>query len=169
MRTVAKYVWVLLALFVVQILLGAITAHHPIEAQQPHGFALSDALQYSLSRIWHTPLTVLWIAVAWLGAGLYIAPALSGHEPKFQRFGVNLLFAPLLIVVVGSFTGQWFAVMQKLGLDYNFWFGYQGWEYADMGRFWQWYLFIGLLLWVTLVSRALWPALRGPASTPRAI
>ena len=169
MRAVAKYFWVVLALFIVQILLGAITAHYQIEGQHAYGFALSEILPYSLSRTWHTQLAVLWIAVAWLGTGLYIAPALSGHEPKFQRFGVNFLFVSLLLIVVGSFTGQWFAVMQKLGLKYNFWFGHQGWEYADMGRFWQWYLFVGLLLWVTLVGRALWPVLRGPATASRTI
>jgi nitric oxide reductase subunit B len=111
----------------------------------------------------------LWIAVAWLGTGLYIGPALSGHEPRFQRLGVNFLFACLLIIVVGSFAGQWLAVMQKLGLQYNFWFGHQGWEYADMGRFWQYFLFVGLLLWLTLVGRALWPILRGPATDSKSI
>ena len=80
---------------------------------------------------------MLWIATAWLGTGLYIGPAISGHEPKYQRLGVNVLFVCLLIIVVGSFTGQWFAVMQKLGLANNFWFGHQGWEYVDLGRFWQ--------------------------------
>jgi nitric oxide reductase subunit B len=77
----------------------------------------------------------------------------------------------LLVIVVGSFTGQWLAVTQRLGLEANFWFGHQGWEYADMGRFWQWYLFIGLLLWVVLVGRAIWPVLRerGPANASRSI
>ncbi len=42
----------------------------------------------------------------------------------------------------------------------NFWFGHQGYEYVDLGRFWQIYLFVGLLLWVVLVMRALWPALQ---------
>ena len=164
MRATAKYFWVVLALFLAQILLGAITAHYQVEGQEAYGFALSEYLPYSLTRTWHTQLAVLWIAAAWLGTGLYIAPALSGHEPKFQRLGVNFLFVCLLVIVVGSFAGQWFAVMQKLGLDHNFWFGHQGWEYADMGRFWQWFLFVGLLLWVTLVGRALWPVLRGPAT-----
>ena len=169
MRAVAKYFWVVLALFLTQILLGAITAHYQVEGQNAYGFALSEILPYSLSRTWHTQLGVLWIAVAWLGTGLYIAPALSGHEPKYQRFGVNFLFVSLLLIVVGSFAGQWLAVMQKLGLEHNFWFGHQGWEYADMGRFWQWYLFIGLLLWVTLVGRALWPVLRGPSTDSKSI
>ncbi|HWS27767.1 MAG TPA: nitric-oxide reductase large subunit [Xanthomonadales bacterium] len=169
MRATAKYFWVVLALFLSQILLGAITAHYQVEGQEAYGFALAEYLPYSLARTWHTQLAVLWIAVAWLATGLYIAPALSGHEPKFQRLGVNFLFVSLLIIVVGSFAGQWFAVMQKLGLEQNFWFGHQGWEYADMGRFWQWYLFIGLLLWLTLVGRSLWPLLRGPAHESKSI
>ena len=143
-----------------QILLGAITAHYQVEGQQFYGFDISQILPYSLTRSWHTELAVLWIATAWLATGLYIAPAVSGHEPKFQRLGVNMLWFCLLIIVVGAFAGQWFAVMQKLGLANNFWFGHQGWEYVDLGRFWQIFLFVGLLLWLGLVGRALWPALR---------
>ena len=160
MRATAKYFWVVMALFLVQILLGAITAHYQVEGQEAYGFALADVLPYSLTRTWHTQLAVLWIATAWLGRGLYIGPAISGHEPKFQRLGVNFLWVCLLVIVVGSFVGQWLAVMQKLGLDKNFWFGHQGWEYVDLGRFWQAFLFVGLLLWLALVGRALWPAMR---------
>jgi nitric oxide reductase subunit B len=160
MRATAKYFWVVVALFLVQILLGAMTAHYQVEGQQAYGFALADVLPYSLTRSWHTQLAVLWIATAWLATGLYIAPAISGHEPKYQRLGVNVLFVCLLVIVVGAFAGQWLAVMQKLGLERNFWFGHQGWEYVDIGRFWQSFLFVGLLLWLLLVGRALWPALR---------
>ena len=160
MRATAKYFWLVIALFLTQILLGAITAHYQVEGQEAYGFALSNILPYSLSRTWHTQLAVLWIATAWLGMGLYIGPAISGHEPRFQRLGVNFLFTCLLVIVVGAFTGQWLAVMQKLGLDKNFWFGHQGWEYVDLGRFWQIFLFIGLGVWLTLVGRALWPAIR---------
>jgi nitric oxide reductase subunit B len=159
MKATAKYFWLVVALFLVQILLGAITAHYQVEGQNAYGFALAEVLPYSITRSWHTQLAVLWIATAWLATGLYIGPAISGHEPKYQRLGVNILFICLLVIVVGAFTGQWLAVMQKLGLANNFWFGHQGWEYVDMGRFWQWFLFIGLLLWLALCGRALWPAL----------
>lgn len=159
MKATAKYFWLVVAMFLLQILLGATTAHYQVEGQNAYGIALSEVLPYALTRSWHTQLAVLWIAVAWLATGLYIGPAISGHEPKYQRLGVNLLFACLVVIVVGAFTGQWFAVMQKLGLANNFWFGHQGWEYVDIGRFWQWFLFIGLLLWLVLVGRALWPAL----------
>src|SRR4029453_9667297 len=160
MRATAKYFWVVLALFLTQILLGAITAHYSVEGQQLYGMPLADVLAYSLTRTWHTELAVLWIATAWLGTGLYIGPAISGHDTKFQRLGVNLLLAFLLIIVVGAFAGQWFAVMQKLGLEHNFWFGHQGWEYADIGRFWQIFLFIGLVLCLVLAGCSLWPRLR---------
>ena len=160
MKATAKYFWVVVALFLCQILLGATTAHFQVEGQEAYGLKIAEYLPYSLTRSWHTQLAVLWIATAWLATGLYIGPAISGHEPKYQRAGVNVLFACLLIIVVGSFAGQWFAVMQKMGLKYNFWFGHQGWEYTDIGRFWQAFLFVGLLVWLTLVGRALWPALK---------
>jgi nitric oxide reductase subunit B len=160
MAATAKYFWVVLALFLAQILFGAMTAHYQVEGQLVYGYEAAEILPYAITRTWHTQLAVLWIATAWLGTGLYMAPAVSGYEPKFQRLGVNVLWACLLIIVGGAFAGQWFAVMQKLGLENNFWFGHQGWEYADIGRFWQWFLFIGLMLWLVLVGRALWPALK---------
>jgi nitric oxide reductase subunit B len=165
MRAAAKYFWIVLALFLVQIVLGAVTAHYQVEGQEFYGADLASVLPYSLTRTWHTQLAVLWIATAWLGTGLFIAPAIGGKEPKFQRLGVNFLFLCLLIIVVGAFAGQWFAVMQKLGLAKNFWFGHQGYEYVDLGRFWQIFLFVGLLLWLVLVGRALWPALKAKSDT----
>ena len=160
MRATAKFFWLVIALFLTQILLGAITAHYQVEGRDFYGLAISNFLPYSLTRSWHTELAVLWIATAWLGTGLFIAPAISDHEPKFQRLGVNVLFGALVLVVVGAFAGQWFAVMQKMGLAANFWIGHQGWEYVDIGRVFQIGLFVGLMLWLTLVGRALWPAIR---------
>lgn len=160
MKASAKYFWIVIALLIVQIGLGAATAHYQVEGQHFYGVNLAEWLPYSLTRSWHTQLAVLWIATAWLGTGLYIAPAISGYEPPWQRAGVNFLFVSLIVIVVGAFFGQWMAVMQKMGLTENFWFGHQGWEYVDLGRFWQIYLFIGLLLWLGLVGRALWPAIR---------
>ena len=144
-----------------QIVLGGITAHYAVEGQSFYGIDLASILPYSVTRSWHLQLAVLWIATAWLATGLYIAPAISGHEPKFQRLGVNFLFTCLLVIVVGALGGQWFAVMQKMGLAANFWFGHQGWEYVDIGRFWQAFLFVGLMLWLVLVGRALWRRVTG--------
>ncbi len=160
MRATGKYFLTVVALLLLQVILGGVTAHYAVEGQDFYGFPLAEYLPYAVTRTWHTQLAIFWIATAWLATGLYIAPALSGHEPKFQRLGVNLLFVALLIVVVGSFAGQWLGVMQKMHPEMNFWFGHHGYEYVDLGRFWQILLFIGLLLWLLLVGRGLWPLLR---------
>ncbi len=158
MRATLKYFWVVAALIVVQVLLGAVTAHYGVEGTAFYGFPLAEYLPYSVTRTWHVQLGIFWIATSWLATGLFIAPAVSGHEPKFQRAGVNFLFFCLLIIVVGSLAGQWFGVMQRLDLVENFWFGHQGYEYVDLGRFWQIFLLVGLFLWLLLMVRAIWPA-----------
>ncbi|MCP4250544.1 MAG: nitric-oxide reductase large subunit [bacterium] len=160
MKATLKYFWVVTGLMVVQVGLGAVTAHYGVEGSGFYGFPLADWLPYAVTRTWHTQLGIFWIATAWLGTGLFVAPAVSGHEPRFQRLGVNFLFGCLLVIVVGSMFGQWLGVQQRLGLTANFWFGHQGYEYVDLGRFWQIFLFVGLLLWVVLMVRALWPAIR---------
>lgn len=160
MRATSKYFWVVCAMFLCQILLGIITAHYAVEGQGLYGLPFAEYLPYSVTRTWHTQLAVLWIATAWLATGLYVAPMLGGRDPKFQRFGVNFLFISLLIIVIGSFAGQWAAVHRFFDdLTMNFWFGHQGYEYVDLGRFWQIFLTIGLFLWVALVVRGMWPAL----------
>src|SRR5690606_15614332 len=109
-------------------------------------------------------LGILWIATAWLATGLYIAPSLSGKDPKYQQLGVNFLFICVLIIVFGSMAGQWLGIMQKIGLETNFWFGHQGYEYVDLGRFWQWFLFIGLFVWLALMVRPLIPIFKTNSS-----
>lgn len=161
MRATAKYFWVVCAMFLGQVLLGIVTAHYAVEGQGLYGLPFAEYLPYTVTRTWHTQLAVLWIATAWLASGLYVAPMLGGKDPKFQRFGVNFLFISLLIIVIGSFVGQWAAVHRFFNdLTMNFWFGHQGYEYVDLGRFWQIYLTIGLFLWVALVVRGLWPVLQ---------
>lgn len=160
MKATAKYCVVVVALFVVQCLLGAVTAHYTVEGHAFFGFPLGDYLPYAVTRTWHIQLAVFWIATAFLAAGLFLAPAVGGKEPRFQRLGVNVLFGALLLVVVGSLAGEWAAVRQLFDLDLSFWFGHQGYEYVDLGRVWQIALFIGLSLWLVLMLRALWPALK---------
>jgi nitric oxide reductase subunit B len=136
------------------------TAHYQVEGQEFYGIAARrDAALFADAHLAYAARG----AVDRHRLARYRPVHRAGdlrHEPKFQRLGVNFLFLCLLIIVVGAFAGQWFAVMQKLGLANNFWFGHQGWEYVDIGRFWQVFLFVGLMLWLTLMGRALWPALK---------
>ncbi|MGE5564710.1 MAG: nitric-oxide reductase large subunit [Parcubacteria group bacterium] len=165
MKATGKYFLTVIGLFLLQVGLGAITAHYAVEGHDFYGVPISDIIPYAVTRTWHTQLAVFWIATAWLATGLYVAPLISGHEPKFQRLGVNLLWGALVFVVLGSMAGEWLGVQQVFDLDTNWWFGHQGWEYVDLGRFWQTLLFVGLMLWLVLVGRALWPALRKPSES----
>ena len=159
-KATIKYFWVVSALILVQMLLGVITAHYGVEGDGFYGFPLSDWLPYSVTRTWHVQMGLFWIATAWLAAGLFIGPLVSGEEPKGQTLGVNFLFGALLLVVVGSLTGEWLSIQNKMTDTVSFYLGHQGYEYVDLGRVWQIALMVGLLLWLFLMIRVLLPALR---------
>ncbi|WP_308419521.1 nitric-oxide reductase large subunit [Chitinimonas koreensis] len=165
MRATRKYFYVVIALLLVQIGMGVVSAHYAVEGQSFFGLPLAELLPFVVSRTIHTQLGVLWIATAWLATGLYIAPALSGREPPLQKLGVDLLFYALLLIVAGSIACGWIGSLQQLGTTFSFWLGNQGLEYTSMGRVWQYLLFVGLLFWLLLMGRALWPALKRPGES----
>jgi nitric oxide reductase subunit B len=159
-RATFKYFWVVAALILTQIVVGIITAHYGVEGGGFYGIPLAKWLPYSVTRTWHVQLGIFWIATAWLAAGLFIGPLVSGKEPKGQRIGVNVLFVALLIVVAGSMSGEWLSIANRLSDTVSFYWGHQGYEYVDLGRGWQILLFAGLLIWFALVVRAIRPALK---------
>lgn len=165
MKATRKYFFVVVGLMLLQIAMGVVTAHYAVEGNGFFGFPLADFLPYSTSRTIHTQMGIFWIATAWLATGLYIAPLLSGHEPKFQKLGVDVLFYALVFVVLGSTAFGWLGTLQRQGFEFTFWLGAQGLEFTSMGRVWQILLFVGLLLWLFLLGRALWPALKKASET----
>lgn len=159
-KATLKYFLVVTLLFLLQIIMGIVTAHYGVEGGGFYGIPLAEYLPYVVTRTWHTQLGIFWIATAWLAAGLFIGPIICGYEPKYQKLGVDALFGALLVVVLGSMGGQWMSVMHKLDGASAFYLGHQGYEYVDLGRVWQAALFVGLLLWLFLVARTAVPALR---------
>ncbi|MFC3338414.1 nitric-oxide reductase large subunit [Paracandidimonas soli] len=160
-KALGKYLFIVVALFTVQIMLGGVTAHYTLEGQSFYGIPLSDWFPYSLLRTWHIQAALFWIATGFLAFGLFFVPILNGgKDPKFQKLGVDVLFYALLILVVGSFAGNYLAIAHILPPELNFWFGHQGYEYIDLGRFWQWVKLAGLLIWLGLMLRGVVPALR---------
>jgi len=157
-----RYFWVVAAMILAQIMLGVLTAHYGVEGRGFYGIPLAKWLPYSVTRTWHLQLGLFWIATAWLASGLVIGPVVSGVEPKGQKLGVNVLFGALLVVVVGSLAGEWLSIQHRIDGPASFYLGHQGYEYVDLGRVWQIGLFVGLLLWLFLVIRAVWPAMKHP-------
>jgi nitric oxide reductase subunit B len=160
-RALAKYLFVVLALFIFQVSIGGLTAHYTVEGQSFYGVDLSHWFPYALTRTWHLQSALLWIATGFLAAGLFLAPIINGGiDPKHQKLGVDILFWALVTVVAGSFVGNYLAIAQILPASASFWLGHQGYEYLDLGRVWQIGLFSGLILWLVLMLRAMVPALR---------
>ncbi len=160
-KALGKYLFIVVALLVAQVLLGGFVAHYTVEGQQFYGMDISQYLPYSLVRTWHIQTALFWIATAFLSAGLFLAPIINGgKDPKYQKLGVNFLFLALLIVVIGSFTGNYFAIANPQPGMLSFWFGIQGYEYIDLGRFWQILLFVGFIVWLGLMLRAVWGAFK---------
>ena len=169
MYATKKYFYVVIALLLVQVGTGAVTAHYAVEGNGFYGFPLAKILPWVVSRTVHTQLGVLWIATAWLATGLYISPLLGGREPRLQKLGVNALFWALLLIVAGSILFGWFDSLKHPGPDFSFWIGNQGLAYTSMGRVWQILLFVGLLFWLFLMGRALLPALKDRATNGRGL
>jgi len=165
MKATRKYFFTVIGLLLLQVGMGAITAHYAVEGRSFFGLPLAELLPYVVSRTVHTQMGIFWIATAWLATGLYIAPLLGGREPKLQKLGVDVLFWALIVIVVGSTACGWLGTLQHNGVDFSFWLGNQGLAYTSMGRVWQVLLFVGLLFWAFLLGRALWPALTNPSES----
>eukprot|EP01037_Dinobryon_pediforme_P000346 gene346-348_t len=162
-RALGKYLFLIVALFSFQVLLGGFTAHYTVEGQQFYGINVSQWFPYSLVRTWHLQSALFWIATGFLAAGLFLAPLINGgKDPAYQKLGVDILFWALVVVVVGSFTGNYLAIAQILPPEWNFWLGHQGYEYVDLGRLWQIGKFTGIAFWLVLMLRGIVPALRTP-------
>ena len=160
-KAVGLYFGVVALLFLLQALAGGALAHYRVESGAFYGFDLARYLPYNLLRTFHLQLAIFWIATAWVAGGLFLAPIVGGAEPRGQRAGVLALLAALAVVVFGSLGGEWLGINDRLG-DLWFWFGHQGSEYLDLGRFWQLLLAVGLAGWLVLMYRALRPAIRDP-------
>ncbi len=157
---VIKYFWAVAGLFLLQMIMGVISAHYGVEGNGFYGIPIDRWLPYAVTRTWHTQLGIFWIATAWLAAGLFIGPVVSGKELPGQRLGVNVLFVALVTVVVGSLIGEWLSVKGYFQGSNWFWWGHQGFEYVDLGRIWQIALLTGLGLWLYLVGRNVIPGIK---------
>ena len=155
-RSLGKYLFTILALFLFQLGMGGIIAHYTVEGQAFYGIPLAQYFPYSIARTWHIQASLFWIAMAFLSAGLFLAPIINGgKDPKYQKLGVDILFWALVVLVVGSFAGTYLGVAHQIPAAWNFLLGHQGYEYIELGRIWQWIEYIGILFWLVLMIRSI--------------
>lgn len=60
---------------------------------------------------------------------------------------------------MGSMIGEWGHILGWI--DSHWWlFGHFGWEYIELGKFWQILFIVGMVLWVIILCRGFLPAIR---------
>jgi len=96
----------------------------------------------------------LWVSTSFLAAGIFLVPMIAGKEPEHQQWLSYALLFALAFVVFGSLAGEYAGIHGWIQQGWS-WFGAQGFEYLDLGRFFQVLLTAGLAFWVILIFRGL--------------
>ena len=87
-------------------------AHAYYDRRSFYGIALHDILPFNFLRDVHIQAPIIWIGVSWIGAGLFLAPAIAGgREARGQGILVDLLFWVTLVIVAGALIGNWLGIM----------------------------------------------------------
>lgn len=147
-KKLLKYIPIVGALFVVQLIIGGYLAHLYTEPTKDFLFAQS-LLPFNVLRSMHTQLAILWVAVGWLVGGLLIAPWVANRDHKFPWL-VDVLWIALLVVAVGSVIGLYMGATGQMRETW-FWLGNEGRELVNLGRVWDIGLVIGLVFWFLLI------------------
>ena len=161
-RSCAWFFLVMASLALMQALLGGATEHYRAEVTNFFGFDLARILPYNIARTWHVQLSLLWVSTSFLAAGIFLVPMITGQtgqEPRRQHWLSYGLLSALAFVVFGSMAGEYAGIRGWIQRGWS-WFGDQGFEYLDLGRFFQVLLSVGLLFWVIIIFRGLQQRLR---------
>lgn len=149
-RALVKFFVVVTMLFLIQTLVGGGVAHFRADPGSFYGFQLQQIFPSNLLRIWHLQTAIFWIATAYVAAALFLGRSLRADEPRWLASAIHVLFAAFVLVIGASLLGEWAGLSGLLG-GLWFWFGNQGWEYLEIGRFWQYLLVAGLLGWFLML------------------
>lgn len=153
-RACAWFFLVMGLLFLLQTLVGGASQHYRAEISNFFGIDLARLLPFNIARTWHLQLAIFWVSTSYLAAGIFLAPMIAGREPRGQSFLAYCLLGALVIVVFGSLFGE-YAGIEGWFQNAWLWFGNQGFEYLDLGRFWQILLTVGLFFWAAILFRGL--------------
>ncbi len=158
-RACYRFFVVAAALFLFQVVAGLLAIADYVGLWQTLGLPLERILPITVTRAWHSQLSILWIALCWFGATIWVLPWICRPEPRGQLRAVNALFWCLVFVGAGTVIGIPLGVHGLLGDAWR-WLGLQGWEFVQLGRLFQYALYGAFVLWFVIVVRGVWPVLR---------
>jgi nitric oxide reductase subunit B len=153
-RACAWFFFVMSLLFLVQTFVGAASQHYRADLSGFFGLDLARIFPYNITRTWHLQLAILWVATAFLAAGIFLTPMIAGREPRGQRPLIYGLLVALVVVVGGSLAGEFVGMHGWIPRGWEL-IGNQGFAYLDLGRLWQILLIVGLFLWAAILFRGL--------------
>lgn len=158
-KSTYKFFYVAILLFAVQVLAGILTVHDFIGFVNYFGFNISEVLPVTITRSWHVQLSLLWISACWIGASFFMMSLVSPNQAGSQRTLINTIFWLTIVLVAGSFAGILLGPKGLLGKNW-YWLGHQGWEFVELGKFWQVLLAVVFVLWAITLYRGIRPVMR---------
>jgi nitric oxide reductase subunit B len=127
-RATYKFFAVAAVLFLIQISAGLLAISDFVSLFKYLGVEVNELLPVTISRAWHTQISILWIAVCWFAATIWVLPLICRPEPSGQLRWVNTLFWMLVVVAVGGAAGIPLGIKGVLGEGSAWrWIGLQGW------------------------------------------
>ena len=148
-RATYKFFALAIIAFGIQVFAGTIAQFDFI---RPFGMNLNELLPFTVSRSYHTILQIFWFFMAWVGYTIFFLPRLT-KVPKGQKFLINLLFFISVVVALGAVFGIYTGQRGWMSDKMSYWFGSQGWEFIELGRFFQFLLLGGFTLWIYIIYR----------------
>ncbi len=160
-RATYKFFAIAAILFLFQVTAGLLAISDFVNLVNWFGVDLRALIPVTISRMWHSQFSVLWVAVCWFAATIWVLPLICRPEPRGQLASINVLFAMLLTVAAGAIFGIPLGIHGKLDQGDTWrWFGLQGWEFMQIGRAFQGVLYASFVLWLVIIARGVMPALK---------
>ncbi|TAJ95298.1 MAG: nitric-oxide reductase [Gammaproteobacteria bacterium] len=144
-----------IVLFLLQVLAGVLSAEDFVKGGPTTAIVnlFGITIPFTVVRGWHLILQIYWFFMCWVGYTIFFLPRLS-NVPGGQRFLINLLFWVCFIVGAGALFGIYLGQTGRLSDEVAYWFGSQGWEFLELGRFWHILMLCGFVLWIVIIFRS---------------
>jgi nitric oxide reductase subunit B len=157
-RATYKFFAFAVVLFLVQVLAGILSAEDFVGGGPGQAMVtlLGISIPFTVVRSYHAILQIYWFFMCWVGYTIFFLPRLS-RVPRGQRFLINLLFTLAVVVGAGALFGIYFGQMGYLSDTMSYWFGSQGWEFLELGRFWHVLMLGAFALWILIIFRGVRP------------
>jgi len=152
-RATYKFFVLAMIVFLVQIIGGVLAA---TDFVRPFGVSMNDIIPFTVARSYHTLLQIFWFFMCWVGYTIFFLPRIS-KVPPGQKTLINLLFVLCIVTGGGALAGIYMGQTGMLSDSAAYWFGSQGWEFMELGRFFQFTLLAAFALWIFIIYRAVRP------------